>query len=980
MLRWSLALLFAAGVAWGQMDRPPELRPRTPGDELATFRVRPGFRVELVAAEPAVVDPVAFAFDERGRLFVVEMPGYPNGGLGDGPPTEPGRIKLLEDRNGDGIFETAKVFTTGLRFPTGLTPWRGGLFVADAPRIIYCPDADDDGVADRQEVWFEGFGTHNIQQLPNSLQFHLDNHLHGCNGRNESHIRAAARPDEPPVPLRGRHFRFDPRRPGHFDPTTGGGQYGLAFDAWGNGFTCTNSEHLRQLVLPDHYLRRQPALPALAAVVDIPDHGAAAKVQRISPFEGWRVERTQRRRQGADAQRFPSTELVPGGYMTSASGLTVYLGDQFPAEYHGNVFVCDPANNLIHRDVLVGAGPVFTAKRGDHDCEFFASTDNWCRPVFLANGPDGALYFADFYREVIETPLSLPDDIKARANLGSAGKGRIWRIVAESAPARQKPTDLHGLAKRDLVPLLGDNNGWHRLTAQRLLIERGAVDSATLEVLQQLAREGSPVARSHAGWTLVGLGQLSDAVVLAALKAETPQLREQGLKWAEARLASPTVRAAVLGCVNDAAERVRWQLAFTLGEWRGEPAAAEAWRTLAQRDGGSPWHRQALLSAVGPHVGAWVPDCVTDPALDHELRLNLVRIVAATGSPDRVREMARILHAPAAENLSFLFRFRDGLAYRGETLDWLVKPSWLKPEAMDQWFNVAHAAIQDDRQPLAQRRQAVDLLAAGEWSRVREKLRGLLAPTQPPAVRRQVILGLARRAEPEATEWLIDQLTTGTPSLRHDAGQALLQRADRVRAVLAAVEGKRLAANALDPTQLAALRKHPDADVRHAAVQLEALQSRRDRQTIVTAYRPAVELPGRSDQGRAVFRKHCVACHRLENIGDQVGADLLAALPNKTKEQLLLDILDPNREIDPRFMNYIVVTKQGLTHTGIVVADLPARVTLQRAEKMETDIPRVQIDEMQTTGLSLMPEGFEKDLTPQDLADLMAYLLGMVRK
>src|SRR5262249_36357964 len=149
-------------------------------------------------------------------------------------------------------------------------------------------------------------------------------------------------------------------------------------------------------------------------------------------FEAWRVERTRRRKEGPDSARFPTTELVPGGFSTSTTSPLVYEADLFPSEYRGNVFVCDPANNLIHRDVLVPNGATFTAKRGDVECEFFASTDNWCRPVWTTLGPDGGIYVLDFYREVIETPLSLPEDIKKQLNLETRGRGRIWRIVPDN--------------------------------------------------------------------------------------------------------------------------------------------------------------------------------------------------------------------------------------------------------------------------------------------------------------------------------------------------------------------------------------------------------------------------------------------------------------------------------------------------------------------------------------------------------------------
>src|SRR6266542_626079 len=323
--------------------------PLSPREEMATFKVPKGFRVELVACEPDVVDPVAMAFDENGRLFVAEMPGYPNGGIATGKITS-GRIKMLEDLDGDGFYEKSTLFAEGLRFPMSVMPWKGGLLVAMAPDLILLEDRDGDGKADRKRVLYSGFNLSNIQQMVNGLQWGMDNWVHGVAGSDGGTIRSAEKPESPALTLRSRGFRFHPDVPGSLEPTSGGGQYGLASDAWGHWFTATNSQHLRHIVLPDHALARNPSLPVRATTLDIPDHGAACKVHRISPFEAWRVESTRRRREGADASHFPANELVPGGYSTSTCGPLVYEAGLFPEAYRGSIFVCDPANNLVHRD------------------------------------------------------------------------------------------------------------------------------------------------------------------------------------------------------------------------------------------------------------------------------------------------------------------------------------------------------------------------------------------------------------------------------------------------------------------------------------------------------------------------------------------------------------------------------------------------------------------------------------------------------
>ena len=244
-------------------------------------------------------------FDEKGRLFVCEMRGYPNGGVGTGMETR-GRVRCLTDTDGDGVFETVTTFAEGLRFPMGITPYKSGLIVAVAPDLIYLEDTDGDGKADKSTVLYTGFNLANIQQMVNGLQWGLDNWVYGIAGSDGGTITSPQNPKMPAITLRNRGFRFKPDVPGSMEPISSGGQYGLTADDYQRWFTNTNSQHLRQIILPDHYLRRNPYLAVSAVTLDIPEHGAAAKVFRISPFEPWRVERTTQPHSGS-----PGRKAVP---------------------------------------------------------------------------------------------------------------------------------------------------------------------------------------------------------------------------------------------------------------------------------------------------------------------------------------------------------------------------------------------------------------------------------------------------------------------------------------------------------------------------------------------------------------------------------------------------------------------------------------------------------------------------------------------
>jgi putative membrane-bound dehydrogenase-like protein len=988
---WSLALFIALLISGDhciadQEAGPHKAGPLSPKEELATFQLHSGFRIELVACEPSIVDPVAMAFDEEGRLFVAEMPGYPNGGVATGS-IHSGKIKLLEDRDGDGYYEKCRTYAEGLRLPTSVMPWKGGLLAAVAPDIIFFEDTNGDGRADRQRSVYTGFDLSNSEQLINSLQWGLDNWVYGCAGMYGGTIRSVEKPDMPPVELRSRGVRFHPEQPGSLEPTSGGGQFGLAADDGQRWLTNTNSQHLRHIILPDHYLRRNRLLPISAVTLDIPDHGAACKVYRLSPFEAWRVERTARRARGPDARRFPATELVPGGYITSGCSPVVYMAELFPESYRGNTFICDPANNLVHRDLLVPRGATFTAHRADADHEFLASTDNWFRPVNLTVGPDGALYLADFYREAIETPLSLPDDIKKKVNLESRGRGRIWRIVPADFHQPKRPSLGHAPAQ-ELVHHLTDSNSWWRLTAQRLLVERQ--DPAAIKPLQELARSApSPQGRVHALWALQGLHALEVSQVEQALKDPDAGVREQALRLAEPYLArSAPLQKAAVALAEDASPRVRFQLAFTLGEAQS-PQIVKALTKILRRDGPDPWTQAAALSSSSRVVHRLLRELVSEePFSGHaaaaqlQLFTHVAALIGARGQDPELASAFSLL-APRstktqAWQIAILEGLGQGLQNSGSPLSRLAEhPSpGLKNvlKQVEPLFQQAAKDATDQGQPLTSRLAAARLLGYAPFSMAAAALKELLAPRYPAQLQLAAVRALALHENAQVADLLLKSWAGYSPSVRREALEALFARPDRLPPLFKAIEDKKVLARQLEPFRIERLLKHPDAQLRAKAKILFAGQGGSDRQKIVDAYRPALSLKGEAARGKIVFKKTCATCHRLDNEGTEVGPDLLSALRNKTPETLLVDMFDPSREVDPRFINYIVTNKAGQVFTGMIAAETASSITLRRAEKAEDTILRNQIEEIQATAKSLMPENLETQLSRQEAADLIAYL------
>jgi putative membrane-bound dehydrogenase-like protein len=1003
LCRAGILLLFAAGLLAGvgplmglsEFQKPgfSNGKPLTPREEQATFRVPEGFKVELAACEPQIVDPVALAFDEKGRLFVAEMHGYPNEGVATGKIAT-GRVVMLEDRDGDGFYERSTVFADHLRFPTAVMPYRGGLLVANAPDLIYLEDTDGDGKADKSRVLYTGFDLSNIQQLPSALQWGLDNWVHACAGGSGGTIHSGDKPEQPPVVLRGRGFRFHPDQPGNLEPTSGGGQFGLAQTEWGQWLTATNSQHLRHIVLPDRYLRRNPLLPVRAVTLDIPDHGAACKVHRISPFEAWRVERTQRRKGGPDAKRFPTTELVPGGFITSACSPLAYHGGQFAAEFNGQLLVCDPANNLIHRDLLEPKGATFVAKRVDEGCEFFASTDNFCRPVNLAIGPDGAIYVADFYREVIETPLSLPPDIKKNVNLQTRKRGRIWRIVPETGHKIVRPR-LDKATPAELVRGLANPNQWWRLTCQRLLIERQ--DRAAVQPLRQLLQNGKyPLARLHALWTLQGLNGLRDSDVERGLRDPVAGVREHALILAEDRLAtSAPLRQLALTLADDSAPRVRFQLAFTLGAVPG-PQAAAALGKIVRRDLGDPWVQVAVLSSAhGRMAPALLEALVQGPESSKaspallQLVTQLAALTAAAPEQDNLVVALGLLEKgvrirSARAQMALLEGIGQGLQRRQFSLAkfWDKPPAQLKKSvaAALPLFAAAGQTALAGQGPLEDRLSAVRLLRYGPFAATSQDLQKLLSPQLPPQVQLEAVRALAEHNHPRVGALLLERWLGYSPEVRREVVAALFARTDRLQLLLTALEKKQVLPTQLEPTRLALLKKHADPQIRRQANKFLARLVVPARQKVVEKYQPALELKRNAARGQIVFRKNCATCHRLENVGFETGPDLLSVLPGKSADELLIAIIDPNREVDPRYLDYMVTTTAGKTVTGRIMTETASSITLRRGENAEDVILRSEIESIQSTGRSLMPDGLEAQVSMQEMADLIGYLQAVVRK
>lgn len=950
-------------------------------DALSSFQVKPGFRVELVASEPLLRDPVALAFDENGRMFVVEYPEYNQQFAKDKQPVT-GSVRMLEDTDGDGQYDKSTVFVSDLAAPSAVACYDGGLFVAAAPDLLFCKDTDGDGTADTREVVFTGFRRLENRTDPslNTLLWGLDNRFHACTSYSGSEVRAVKHPDEPARSIRNRGFLFDPRTQ-RFDLSSGGGQHGLAIDDWGQEFLCNNSSPVKMLMYDDRYLARNPYLKAPAPAVEITEGGKHTQLFRISPEEYWRQERTRLRNEGKF--RGSNEGGNSSGFFTAATGVTIYRGDAWPAEYRGSVFVGEPANNLVFRGQLEPEGVGLVARRADAGREFLASTDTRFRPVQFANGPDGNLYVIDMNRDLIEGAMFLPPELLKKVNVnGGDQRGRIYRIVRENFEQSSLP-QLGKATTAELVRLLAHRNGWHHDTAARLIYERQ--DQSAVPLLKQLAAEFDyPVARMTALYSLEGLEALNEASLLRALKDDVSEVRVHALRLAEQRVQeSKALRDQLLAMGEDPALKVRYQLAFSLGELKPSMERNAVLASLAMRDGQDQWMELAILSSLAEGAGTVFQrlagvDTYRQTKMGTRMLTALARQTGAAGHP---QEMEVVLNS--------LMKWSNAQEQQAAVLLTLLAAqpektrrtflnrhqASLKP-IMGRVLEEAREEALNTRLPVKQRLTAIERLGFAPYAEVRDVFSELLEPQQVNPVQVAAIVQLGQFPEQEIAALLISGWPKMTPDLRTKAAETLLSRAAWSSALIDAIEAGSIGRGDLSPARVDLLKQHPDKRLADRVKQLYADRSLARRDEVVQQYQSALKGDGDVVSGKVVFKKVCSACHRLEGVGTAVGADL-KAIRDRGKAGVLLHILDPNREVKPQYMSYTLVLESGQVLSGMIADESVNSITVRKPDGTSTTVLRINIEEIRSSGLSFMPEGLEKQLDQRAMADLLAYLMSL---
>ena len=954
--------------------------------------------VELAACEPEVIDPVAIRFDEDGRMWVAEMRDYPLG-----PPDgakSMSRIKVLEDNDGDGRFETARIFADELLFVTGIQPWKGGVIVTLSGRVAYLKDTDGDGRADLDETWFTGFAEQNSQLRANHPTLALDNWVYVANGlrggtvvnhlakirgqRSEvrdqsSEVRGQNTPGSKPetrnsepetIPLSGMDFRFNPLT-GEAGAVSGNGQFGLTFDDWGNRFICSNRNPCMHVVIENRYLQRAPHVAIPAVVQDV---AAAAENSRIYPLtRAW------------------TTSNLHAGQFTAACGVFIYRGNLLPT-LRGNVFTCDPTGNLIHREIMQEKGPTFESKPAYEGKEFLASRDEWFRPVSMQLGPDGALYVVDMYRAVIEHPEWVPDELKKRPDERYGDdRGRIYRIVPKSAvasesnPKRERGPSpkLSALPSADLVKLLEHDNAWQRETAQRLLVERQ--DATSEEMLNRDVFDGnSPLRQLHALWTLSGLSCLQSSGIRTAVNAADYRVRHSALSALETLDVSedPALRILVASRIaDDQTPHVRVRAALVPFTHEIDYTMQGKLAQTAADHCDDAWMRRLML-LTAPNVPAGIPWLadeieVNTPPQREFFREIIEANVSFIGLDWAPLMMNKLL--PTDANSRLTPRSRTGLLAlaiavqkRRASLVQLATDNVANGQERLKWTALLASATAEDELLLESSRvEALQLLGyLPDSGRILAKV---ALREDLPSYRQAAIGSLARLDGVEPWAALVERFPSESVQIRSAILDGIFQRPERIALLLNAIEAGTIKPAEITTVQANLLLKHGDARIRERAAKIFGSATPADRKKALDDYQSVLTMEADALRGKQIFAKNCATCHKIDDLGVNVAPDISDSR-TKTPAQILGDIIQPNRAIDANYIAWNVLLVDGSSASGVLSAETGTSITLRQPEGKTLVVSRADIEELKSSGLSLMPEGLEKNIPHQDMADLISFV------
>ncbi len=985
---------FTAEEIWKRIEIPPSPF-LSVKEALESFEVAPGFRVECVAAEPLVVDPVMFEFDPDGRMWVVEFRGWMLDIEGTGEADPIGQVVVLEDTDGDSFMDKSTVFLDRLVMPRTVSFVQGGVLIAEPPHLWFCEDTNGDLQCDNKTLVGKYGRPGNPEHTENGLMHGLDNWMYSADASVRHRFRD------------GKLLE---------DPTNSRGQWGMTQDDFGRLFYNYENRPLHADLFPSAYTLRNKNVDLRRSVMGM-NYDVGGSAREVYPI---RV---------TPGVTLGGNELRDDGTLrtfTIACGPSIYRGDQFPQQYRGASVIPEAAGNLVRLNYLSSDGVHFSAKNAFDKREWLATTDERFRPVCSRTGPDGAVYICDLYRGIIEHVIFmmpyLRHQILSRNLDKPLGGGRIYRLVHEDKPLGPPPR-MSGETSVELVTHLSHPNGWWRDTAQRLLVERNAIE--TTELLRDLAQHSQDhLCRIHALWTLEGIDRLDWTSVQRNLDHKHEMVRSMAIRLAERFLDQHQAEfiPSLETLFADSRPMVRLQLMLTLGEIHGELSEKLLAEVLAEHP-----DQVFLAAAISGLEGRELEFLArllkqSDWTAEKEKQSNalhyLAQAVIHEGQPQRISRLFDLVlpptksaHWPTTAMLTGIFESSNSRARWPEPLQLDQRPELLDRLAnssVDRWREQAvkltrliswpgDTTVRETRPVLTEltpdeeKRRVMGEAVYNATCYACHKSDGRGQPGQVPPLAdsdwvngkpdrlvRIVLHGLHGPIEVNGQKWNLSM-----PAL----GQSPLLNDDRLAGLLTYI--RRDWDNYGDPVapelvasirQATAGRAAPWSAEELLNPQNAAAYPQASPTDPLDPYRESLAA-GNAERGQKLFHTNlkvrCSACHKVGRLGGGfVGPDLSEVGKRLLPEQLLESLIVPSAKIAKGYETLVVITDSGLIHSGIVTSENDREIVLALPKGGTATLLLDEIEERIPAAVSTMPQ-MANSFTVEEIADLVAYLVSL---
>ena len=938
---------------------------------LPGFELADDFNIELIASEPLIKDPVDIAFNDQGNMLVLEMPGYP---LEDAPS----KILLLKDTNHDRKMDLSKTYASNLNMATSFMPYEKGILVAAPPYLLYCIDENNDEQVEQIDTLMGGFSTGNLQHNYNGLTYGIDNWIYAANGGNDG------KPfwwgdENNSIDLRGKDFRFNIKKKKIEIIGESSGGFGLAMDEFGRIFGTHNLTHTSQIVFPERYIEGRSLLVdhTLQNISDHEENGLA----RVYPI-------------GEQATRLNHPEQ--SGYFSGSCGITYYDGGSWGKKYDQTVWVNDVVLNLVHVDKIKKDQSAFKAVRLFKEKEFLATSDRSSRPVNLEVGPDGNMYLIDMYRDVIEHPEWIPDEMEKTLHINAGkDKGRIYKIYPGSNTASTQSISFED--EKNCLNYLSHRNAWYRKTAQRKLIERG-VSNKGIDELKKMAVGSQSTTKIHALWILQSVGKLGTDILLKAMQDASAGIRENALIISEDFTHDQRVVEQLIKSLQDEETRVRMQAALSVSfipkeniniykeqivQSLNQPAD-DKWNIAAKTLAVKHFPLEAFNLLVNQKnqstLLASIALQLNDSAFAIENMLTSIK-ENALGIPE-TKEIIEQLNKGESVLKSTTI---DSLLNNMESMDIAIVPEITKlrnrfhlppSQLFITYSNKAIQKVNDISLSEEERLKQLSILALLPYKEKSNALFSCLHNNQPLKIQEQALLQLSKYKEKEIGTRVISMWNELSPSTRRYASDLLLYIDIHHDALLTALEKGQIKIGEMNfdlERRRMLIAWTEDVSIKSRAKKLFSDEEIISRKDVIEKMKPALALKGNPNNGQQVFQAICSNCHKYGNIGQEVGP-VLTEINRKSKESIMHDILDPNAAVNTQYISHRVETKDGTIHIGIVDTENDQFVSIKKMGGEKVNINKRDMKKMSSMGTSLMMEGLEGTMSHQEMADLLAFL------